>query len=104
MKSCAARDPVTHCNRKCAAAHFLPAFAHLRLAVGADGGQQVQDGQHGARVDDHRVGRRRGGSRVGGVGQVELQVSEGFHRGGGARRAVVALSGSTGAGKRTTLT
>lgn len=32
-------------------------FSHLGLALGGDGGQQVQHGQNGPRVDDHHVGR-----------------------------------------------
>lgn len=89
--------PLTHQRRKCSGAHFLLALPHLRLAVGGDGGQQVQHGQDGPRMDDHHVGRRGGGGRrVGGVGQVELQVRQGFDRSGRTRRTVVAVSGSRG--------
>lgn len=74
-------DPPTSAG----SAQVLP---HLRLAVGGDGGQQVQHGQHGPRMDDHHVGRRRGrgggGCRVRGVGQVELQVCQSFDRSGRA--------------------
>ena len=54
--SCPACNLFTHFNRKCMSAHFLLVFPHLWLAVGADGGQQVQHGQDGARVNDHHVG------------------------------------------------
>lgn len=90
--SCSASNPFTHFYRKCSGAHFLTAFPHLWLTVGGDGGQQVQHGQDSPRMDDHHVRRRRGGSGVGGVGQVELQVRQCFDGGRRARWTVVTVS------------
>ena len=63
------------------------AVAYLGLRVGADGGQQVQHGEGGSRVDDRRVRQVRGG----GVAQVVLQVHHGLDW-DITGRAVVAMS------------